>query len=232
MVIAGLIFFLIATSYRLLPIQLKLTQAQIIATTATKSPEDLYKLVTSENPAFKDSLRDQDANRWDKYTATSGGCKFAEGAYHSYVLRPYVAECYSQAKWFPQTPIFAFQVQMRFIRGDGGGGLIFGYRGANLRYYRFVLTQDGYFDLFDPLTQRQLPYGTSPAFKSDLGQSKQLTVVVWNSIIYLYINDIYMSQASMEADTSVTGKIGLFSVDGQHNPTEEVFHDIKVWIIR
>jgi Concanavalin A-like lectin/glucanases superfamily len=118
------------------------------------------------------------------------------------------------------------------VKGDGGGGLIFGYRGGNLRYYRFVVRSDGYFDLYDPWTQRQLPYGTNSTFKANPGQSTQLTVIVRNSSIYLYINGTYIGQASMEADTSVSGEIGVFSVDGQQNPTEVAFHDMKVWVIR
>jgi len=196
------------------------------------SPQDIYQVLTSSSPIFSDSLSNQDTNRWGEYTTTSGGCKLTGGAYHSYVLQPYVAECYAQAKSFPQTTIFALQVQMTLIEGNGGGGLIFGYRGRNLRYYRFVLRSDGYFDLYDPWTQRQLPYGTNPAFKSNPGQSHQLTVIVRNSIIYLYIDGIYVGQAPMEADTSVAGEIGLFSVDGQQNPTEVEFRNMKVWAIR
>jgi HEAT repeat protein len=196
------------------------------------TPQDIYTVLTSSSPVLNDPLSSQDANRWDEYATTNGGCKFTGGTYHSYVLRPYVAECYAQTKSFPQTTIFALQVQVTLIKGDGGGGLIFGYRGENLRYYRFVVRSDGYFDLYDPWTQRQLPYGTNSAFKSNPGQSNQLTVIVRNSIMYLYINGTYIGQASMEADTSVSGGIGLFSVNGQQNPTEVGFHDMKVWVIR
>jgi hypothetical protein len=208
--------------------------ANALATAINRAstPQDIYMLLTSSSPVLTDPLSGQDANGWEEKATTDGGCKFTGGAYHSYVLRPYVAECYAQAKSFPQASVFALQVQVTLVKGDGGSGLIFGYRGGNLRYYRFVVRSDGYFDLYDPWTQRQLPYGTNSAFKSNPGQPNLLTVIVRTSVIYLYINSTYVGQASMEADTSVSGEIGLFSVDGQQNPTEVEFHDMKVWVIR
>src|SRR5258708_32093945 len=203
---------------------------------AVETQDQLYSRVTSVSPVLNDSLHGQDGNQWDEYDTTSGGCTFKEGAYHSYVLKPYVAECYAQGPKFSNYRCFALQVQMMLIKGDGAGGLIFGANDpSNLssREYRFVVKpSDTYYDLYVLPTGKRPASSTSPAIKDNLNAPNLLTVIVCGNTIYLFINMKFVDQAQMEDNASAPDKIGMFAVDGTHNPTEVVFRDVKVWVLK
>lgn len=201
-----------------------------------ETQDQLYRRVTSGSPVLNDSLHGQDANQWDEYNTTRGGCTFKEGAYHSYVLKPYVAECYAQGPKFSNYSCFALQVQVTIIKGDGAGGLIFGANdpsNVSSREYRFVVKPSlTYYDLYVLPTGKRPASSTSPAINDNLNRPNLLTVIACGNTIYLYINRKFVDQAQMEANASAPDKIGMFAVDGIHNPTEVVFRDVEVWVLK
>ena len=201
-----------------------------------ETQDQLYSRVTSGSPVLNDSLHGQDANQWDEYNTTSGGCTFKEGAYHSYVLKPYVAECYAQGPNFSNYSCFALQVQVTIIKGDGAGGLILGVNdpsNVSSREYRFVVKPSlTYYDLYVLPTGKRPASSTSPAITDNPNRPNLLTVIVCGNTLYLYINRKFVDQAQMEANASAPDKIGMFAVDGIHNPTEVIFRDVEVWVLK
>jgi transcriptional regulator with XRE-family HTH domain len=189
------------------------------------NPDELYHTVTGSNPALTDALTGHDANGWREGAIREGGCKYQGGAYHSYVLTKAVLECLPDAMpSFPSSTTFAVQVELTFVSGDGGGGLVFCYTGPYSPYYRFVVRPDGYFDLVDPATGHRTSGMASP------GTRYRLTAIVRAAIVYLYIDGIFMAQGSFEPGASLGGgKAGVFSVDGPRNPTDVAFRSFSVW---
>ena len=67
----------------------------------------------------------------------------------------------------------------------------------------------GYFDLFDPVTVRQVV----PAVRLPPDAQYRLTAIVRATGVYLYINGVFMVRGA---------------VNGIHNPTNVVFHNFTV----
>lgn len=192
---------------------------------ATLSPEQLRRMVINARPVLTDALIAAGANGWDEGPVTGdGGCAYVAGAYHATVLRRAVVTCLpATAPPLPASGTVAVQVDLTFLGGDGGGGLVLCYAGS-APYYRFVVRKDGYFDLFDPVTgvQSSAP-GVTPSARY------RLTAIIRAGSIYLYIDGVYLAQAPLEPGVSVEGAVGIFAVDGPHNPTDVAFHDFTVW---
>lgn len=192
---------------------------------AQPSAAQLYGTVTAARAVLADPLTGPSANGWDEGAQHNGLCAYSGGAYHSTVLYSAVIQCLpGKMPPLPSAGTFAVQVDMALLAGDGGGGLVLYYAGPTTRYYRFLVTRDGHFDLYDPLTGSHTSGTTAvPAARY------RLTAIARATSMYLYINGVLVAQPTMDPGVTVAGKIGVFSVDGVHNPTDVAFHNFTVW---
>src|SRR5262249_34294680 len=150
-------------------------------------------------PRFVDALMAQNANGWQDDAAL--GCTYERDGYHSYTLIRAVHECFADATpTFRCATGFAVQVEVAFLHGDGGGGLVLCSTVPGVPYYRFVVRPDGYFDLYDPATGHRTTVGfASPSTRY------LLTAIVQASTIYLYVSGVSVGDGSLESGASSEG---------------------------
>lgn len=82
----------------------------------------------------------------------------------------------------------------------------------------------GYFDLFDPMTVRQVV----PAVRLPPDAQYRLTAIVRATVVYLYINGVFMVRGDVERGVAFAGQVGVFAVNGIYNPTNVVFHNFTI----
>ncbi len=192
--------------------------------------QDLYNMSTSGNPTLSDPLRDNSSgNGWTESTDNAGSCQFVGGAYHAINTSTNFFELCSASPSFNN---FAYQVQMKIIKGDGGG-VIFRYNTSNGTKYGYVFEvgQDGSYQLYVcPLNattcSSALSQGSSPAVKQGLNQTNLVTVIVKGNAITLYVN--HQEIDSVTDNTFSHGGIGVIAYEVS-NSTEAVYSNAKVW---
>src|SRR6266705_476183 len=141
------------------------TQAQSIAATAdafnaTATPQaqatgtatayqDLYNSSTSGTPALSDPLHDNSiGNQWYEGTNTANGvCAFSGGAYHASESQTNTFIACDSDSTSSDFSNFAYQVQMKNIKGDAGG-VVFRANDTNGKYDVFSVSQDGSYEFF------------------------------------------------------------------------------------
>jgi hypothetical protein len=187
--------------------------------------QDIYLKATGGTPVIDDPLSKESFVSWN----ITGSCTFTGGALHAYG-KEFV--CISPDTDFRD---FAFQAQMTFIKGNGGGlffRAIFLPDGIRLQqFYYFSLLPNGYFGLtvggFDAsLNNNKFHFLTSSyssAIKRGPGQTNLLTVIALGNDIYLYINKQYV--AHVYDSTSMSGSIGVIGEVG----SDEAFRHAQVW---
>ncbi len=204
-------------------------QAQ--ATGTAMAYQNLYNSATSGTPALSDPLSDNsNGNGWSEGTSSNFACAFAGGAYHaSESQKNSFVYCDAPSTNFRD---FAFQVQMKIIKGDDGG-VIFRANDTNNTYYVFSVGQDGSYELFvcPPKASKcnsALLNNSSGAIKQGLNQTNVVTVVVKGNTITLYVNQQEID--SVTDNTFSHGQIGVIAFDIS-NPTEVVYNKAKVWTL-
>ena len=81
--------------------------------------QDLYNTSTSGTPVLSDPLRDNNnGNLWSEGSDNISGCTFTGGAY---LVSESTNGSTENCRGGPNFSNFAYQVQMRIIKGDGGG---------------------------------------------------------------------------------------------------------------
>ena len=127
---------------------------------------------------------------------------------------------------------FAYQVQMKIIKGDAGG-VVFRSNATNGAYYLFTVGQDGSYQFFvcppkATTCNSPLVSSSSVAIKQGLNQTNVVTVVVKGNTFTLYVN-----QQEIDSETDNTfshGQIGVVA-DEISSPTEVVYNNVKVWTL-
>lgn len=199
--------------------------AQAVATATAL--QNIYNTATGGTPVLNDPLSRNDIYNWDEFNNADGsGCVFTGGALHSKIpQKNFYLPCFAENSNFSN---FAFQVEVKLIKGDYGG-VLFRADNPNSRFYLFYIGRDGYYSLStsqkDTRTKTVL-YGFSPLIKTDLNQTNLLTVIARGSTIYLYINKQFVD--SVKDSTYKSGQIGVFA-GAVTNPTEVAFKNAKVW---
>ncbi len=182
--------------------------------------------------AFYDPLSDNsNGNRWYEGTGNNGICQFTGGAYHvSTAQTNFFWTCTAS----PNFTNFAYQVQMKIIKGDDGG-VAFRVNNTNSTFYGYVFAvgRDGSYQLFvcppnattcsSPLSQ-----GSSSAIKQGLNQTNLVTVIVKGNTITLYVNQ--QEIGSVADNTFSKGQIGVIAEDNS-NATEVIYSNAKVWTL-
>ena len=179
--------------------------------------------------ALLDPLSDN--SRGFGWSENSTNCAFTGGAYH--VIAPNVhlfAYCAARATNFVN---FAYEVQMKIIKGDVGG-IIFRANSTNNNFYLFYVSQAGSYQLFlcPGNTCRQLVASTpSAAINKGPNATNLVAVVATGTSITLYVNK---QQVTSVNDTTFShGQIGVvaspFATAG--HPTEVVYSNARVWTL-
>ncbi len=201
-------------------------QANAIAT--HQSEITLYTTAIAGTPAIDDPLQDNSNNyNWDtNYIPGYGGCRFAEGAYHSIVQKGSFSACFAKATNFSN---FSYEIQMTIIQGDQGG-IAFRADGANGAFYYFhinVVSGSFALDIYkNNFFMHTIATGSSSAIKTGLNQANLITVVAVDNVLNLYVN--MQKVASVSDATYNSGQIGVVA-ENTGGPTEVVFSNAKVW---
>ncbi len=128
---------------------------------------------------------------------------------------------------------FTFEVQMRILKGDGGGIIFRAAKQVADKFYDFVISPDGNYwtvranvSSFQGLGQS----GFSSAIKQGINQTNVIAVVAQGSSIDLYVNHRKVDSAN--DSTFSHGGVGFIAgINGNGNPTEVVFSNAKVWTL-
>ena len=165
------------------------------------------------------------------WSENSTNCVFTGGAYH--VIAPdsrFFAYCAARSTNFVN---FAYEVQMKIIKGDVGG-IIFRANSTNNNFYLFYVSQTGTYELFlcpgnncKPIV---LPTA-STAINKGLNATNLVAVVATGTSITLYINR--QQVASVNEGTFSHGQIGVVASPFANagHPTEAVYSNARAWTL-
>lgn len=179
-------------------------------------------------PLIADPLQDNSQNyNWDTTSIEGGGgCTFTQGAYQaSMPQKGYISACFAQATNFSN---FAYEVQMKIIKGNQGG-IAFRANATTGSFYYFHINTHGEYalEVYTSYNSTKLiTKNTSSAIKTGLNQTNLITVAASGNIFTLFIN---MEQIiSVSDNTFSQGQIGVVAENTGDN-TAIVFSNLKVW---
>nr|HET6904504.1 zinc ribbon domain-containing protein [Ktedonobacteraceae bacterium] len=229
--IGGGVFVLLRSSANSTPSGL--TSAQSTATASTVATATA--IVAQQNPyppfggtlVLNDSMSDNSKGyKWDTGTFADGGsCGFTGGAYHvGAAQNGFSFSCNPEAVTLSD---FAFQVQMKIIKGDQGGVDFRQNNTSGLVYYFFIGT-NGSYELFvsNGKTNTTLKKGSSSSIKTGLNQTNLIGVVAKGSSIDVYVNLMHVDGATDNSTSQ--GLLGV-SASATTMPSEAVFSNAKAW---
>lgn len=130
---------------------------------------------------------------------------------------------------------FAYQVQMKVLKGFGGG-ILFRSDSNVSQYYYFLVGTDGSYSLNlsnGSGPDQTIKSASSPAINTGVNQTNLVAVVAQGSTLKLYVNQQFIT--SVDDGSYTQGTIGLFAYDSGHPnneanpPVEVVFSNVKVW---
>jgi hypothetical protein len=179
----------------------------------------------STSPVLNDPLQDNSkGNNWQVDDPSKGKCKFINRAYD--INTNQQEWCVAGTTDFTN---FIYEVQMKVVKGDGGG-IVFRSDPTNeFRSYYFAMNQNGSYSVHAYARDKGdavLAQSSSPAIHRGLNQTNLVAAVVRGTIIELYVN--YQRVAVVGASTYTHGRIGVI-VTGDRNPTEVIFQNAQVW---
>jgi serine/threonine protein kinase len=194
------------------------------AATSNTIPYSPYK----GTPVLNDPLRDNSQGfNWLVTSDSSGSCAFTGGAYHARTGAGYYYPCIANATDFDN---FAYEVQMKIIKGDCGA-ILFRVDSANTSFYYFRVCQDGSYALYrytNYAGSNLIAPQSNSVINAGLNQSNLVAVVAQGSTLDLYVNQQKVD--SISDNTYSHGKIGIVAdgFPGSH-PTEVAYSNAKVW---
>jgi hypothetical protein len=213
------------------------TVAPARATGAAQASATASVIAANPNPytagvgtlALLDPLTDNSKGyAWDASVHTDGTCAFTGGSYH--VSTPKTQFFYLCTAEVSDYSNFAFEVQLKVVKGDCGGMVLRADSNTGKLYF-FEVCQDGSYSFsryldFTGNNVKDLAGGSSAAIVTGLNQTNTIAVVAQGSTLTIYINKQKLSSVT---DSSFThGQIGLFA-DASNNPTDVAFNNAKLW---
>ncbi|HXZ06011.1 MAG TPA: zinc ribbon domain-containing protein [Ktedonobacteraceae bacterium] len=212
-----------------------ITAPSLTATSPAVTPTSTVNPVTIPYSPYKgmlvlnDPLLDNSQGyNWLVTSDSNGSCAFTSGAYHVTTQKGgYFYPCMADATNFDN---FAYEIQMKIIKGDCGA-LLFRVDSADTSFYYFRLCQDGTFALYRySNNQGSTMIASQPnsAINAGFNKSNLVAVVAQGSILDLYVNQQKVD--SISDPTFSHGKIGVVA-DGfpTNHPTEVVYSNARVW---
>ncbi len=180
--------------------------------------------------ALNDPLRDNSNGYfWGEISNSYGTCEFTGSTYQVSISPGKLQSCTASTSNFSN---FAYEVQMRIIKGDCGG--IF-FRGDDVSstFYFFRVCQDGSYALRLYVDNtgahaRTLIGSNSSAIRTGLDQSNTIAVVANGSTLDFYVNQQKID--SINDSTYSHGQVGVIA-EAYSNQTEVVFSNARVWTL-
>jgi hypothetical protein len=180
-------------------------------------------------PVIDDPLQDNSkGNNWEIDDPSNGNCKFINRTYD--IDTDALEWCRAENTDFTN---FIYEVQMKIVKGDGGG-ILFGNDLSSIwRGYYFAINQDGSYsvqahtDKYDAVLAR----GSSRSIRRGLNQTNVVAAVVYGRVIELYVNHqrIAVVGNSNPFITFTHGRIGVVVIGSSSEQTEVIFQNAKVW---
>lgn len=170
--------------------------------------------------------------RWAEFTSNSSACRFTAGAYEVDTPTHIFQACYATSS--PQFSNFAFEIQMKIIKGDCGA-ILFRVDSTNDNFYDFEVCQDGRYEVDLHTGKASSPFKilvtlqSSSVIHSGLGQDNVLAVVANRNTFDLYVN--HQKIDSMTDSTYNQGQIGVYGSSYFGDPTEVLFSNARVWTL-
>jgi hypothetical protein len=206
-------------------------QVQVIANASVIAANPNPYTPGSGKLALIDPLSDNSKGyAWETDVQAEGTCAFSGGAYHVNTSKTnFFNSCTAEATDFSN---FAFEVQLKIVRGDCGG-MIFRADNNSGKLYFFEVCQDGTYSFsryldFTGDNVKVLAGGSSTAITTGLNRSNTIAVVAQGSTLTIYVKKQII--ASANDSTFSHGQIGVFA-DENSNPTEVAFNNAKVWVL-
>ena len=127
----------------------------------------------------------------------------------------------------PNFSNFVFEVQLKIIKGDGGG-VIFRANTSSNSFYLFYVGRDGSYRLFlcNGRCDKTLLNSNSSAIKQGLNKTNLIDVIAQQSTIGLYVNHQLID--NVKDSTYSSGQIGFIAFPWYY-PTEVEYSNVKVW---
>jgi zinc-ribbon domain len=211
-------------------------QAGLTATAVANATATASVIAANPNPyppgggklAMLDPLSNNGLGfEWDVANGSNGACTFTAGVYQ--VSTPKTQFYYFCASNSTTYNNFAFEAQMKILKGDCGG-LIFRGDFNTGKLYLFEICQDGSYNLFIYRdfngTSTLLANGTSAAIKPGLNNSNTLAVTAQGTTLAAYVNK--QKVASVTDGSYSQGSIALVT-DAYNNPTQLAFSNARLW---
>ena len=192
--------------------------------TATPAPTDTPAPTATPTSATKLTFNDpltSNTNNWEE----NSNCAFTNNSYH--VTGSQNNTLFSCLATSTNFSVFAYQVDLTVISGDGGG-VVFCVNNANNSYYYFGIRPTGQYELYK-YNNHQATTLIQPTASSLVrtGTNQQNTIAVGDGggQIVLYINNSKIT--SVQDGEFSQGKIGVAAID-LTNATDVSFSNAKV----
>ncbi len=213
-------------------------QAALTTTAAANATATASVIAANPNPyppgggklAILDPLSNNSLGyEWDVVNGSGGSCTFTGGVYQvSTPKTQFFHLCASNSTTYNN---FAFEAQMKILKGDCGG-LVFRGDFNTGKLYLFEICQDGSYKLYIYRdfngTSTLLANGTSAAIKPGLNQSNTIAVTAQGTTLAAYVN---MQKVASVTDGSYSqGSIALVA-DAYNNPTQLAFSNARLWTL-
>ncbi|HET9921952.1 MAG TPA: hypothetical protein VFQ30_19080 [Ktedonobacteraceae bacterium] len=174
--------------------------------------------------AFTDALSaNNKAHNWD----TNSNCAFNGGSYQVIAPNPQYSDyCIANNTNFSD---FAYEVQMKVVKGDAGGLLFRVMSTSPNQYYEFYIGQDSSYALEvvnGDKTTTLLTENASPAIHTGLNQTNLIGVVAQGNKFTLYVN--HQSLGSTTDSTFSHGQIGVDAAV-YNQATTVSFSNARLW---
>ncbi|QBD79202.1 hypothetical protein EPA93_25765 [Ktedonosporobacter rubrisoli] len=199
-------------------------QTSIAATTATVTAGNRYPSYMPGNGqiTFYDPMTDSNDNQW----SVSDTCNFSEDGYHAKSNQlNYYYYCNSANTYAD----FAFEVQMKIVKGDCGGLEI--RNDGQGKAYHFEACAGGHYSLvFTPdntgNNNKTLLEGTTSYIQSATGALNTLGFFAKGPDLILFVNGYTLGHA--QDNTYQKGYIGLLAFEYSFQ-TEVVYQNARIW---
>jgi hypothetical protein len=177
---------------------------------------------------LNDPLNGQGAGGWDQGFGAQGSCQFANNTLQASIQQAHTfTPCFARATNFSN---FAFQVQIRILKGDEGG-IVFRANSNQSTGYLILIGQDGNYTIYaarDATHIGALAGDRNAAINTGLNRANLITIIARNSTLSLYINKQFVT--AINDTTFNSGEIGVAGAD-LTNPTVAAFSNAQVWAL-
>jgi serine/threonine protein kinase len=200
---------------------------QASATFTAQSPAKIYALATSGNPFINDPLNNASKSTLEIRKGTLSSCTYANAIYHIMIVsRASYTTCLAQKSTVHN---FAYEVQMRIVKGDTGGIIFRSDSTASNFYTFFMLRGDNAGALYElTLYKKGKPQDIQSTYiTGNTHDLKFFTVIAYENTFYFYINQKFVMVA--EDNTLAAGSVGMYALNGVNSGTDVEFRDAKVW---